>query len=126
MNRNKINEIVYDQTMYHGGKWMHFLSLSALVELIEDIIKSNTTTDYVKLNPFYINYKVKKQLEYDDYMFYMECRDDFNKEDESNHIEACIGKAFDQMTSWEIKCGGILYPLCKKGDVENYEKNTNL
>ena len=55
-------------------------------------------------------------------MFYLECRENFSKEDVKNHLSECMDKKNNEMTEEEIRMAEILYPLCKTKDVEDYKQ----
>ncbi|EPE62629.1 hypothetical protein L479_00945 [Exiguobacterium sp. S17] len=55
MKGNVIRDIIQDRTMYDQGKYRMYLNLSDLNLLLDDIITTNTTTDYIRITPFYIN-----------------------------------------------------------------------
>ncbi|MEH7086535.1 hypothetical protein V7139_27975, partial [Neobacillus drentensis] len=50
-------------------------TISDLYLLLNKIICSKVTTEYIRITPFYLNEKVKLQREFDEYMFYLECRE---------------------------------------------------
>jgi len=72
-----------------------------LVFLIKKIVEANDTTEYLRINPFYVNYRLDRQIELDEYMF------------------AMFGKEYKEMTEEEKK---ILYPLCKTKDTERFKR----
>ncbi|OAB30170.1 hypothetical protein PMSD_20475 [Paenibacillus macquariensis subsp. defensor] len=117
-----VNEIIYDNTAYHNGKYRYYPTITNLKNLVRKIIESNSTTNYLRFTPFYINERVDRQIEFDDYMFYMECRNQFDDHDLKEHIGACVGREYTGMNSEEVMCGHVLYPLCKHEDVSTFKK----
>lgn len=68
------------------GRYCFFLSILGFKSLAQKIAQANATTRYVLFTPFYINEIVERQVEFDeDYMFYLECRNQFNEADEIAH-----------------------------------------
>ena len=76
-----INKLIYNQTVYNQGNNVMFVNTIGIEILINKIKELKQTTEYIKFNPFYWNSRLNSQVEFDDYMFYMECRDDFTQED---------------------------------------------
>ena len=118
-----INKIIYNNTTYYNGECRIYPPIIELKGLVDKIIESKSTTKYIRFTPFYLNAKLHQQIEFDDYMFYMECREHFDESTLKNHIELCMGKEFAQMSSEEIKFGSILYPLCEYHDLMTYKKS---
>ncbi|MFB5268841.1 hypothetical protein ACE41H_18930 [Paenibacillus enshidis] len=123
MGESSVNNIIVEYTSYRGGRYRHYPTHSELQRLIQEIIKSELTSDYIKITPFYVNSKLDQQVEFDDYMFYMECREQFNETTVTNHISACIGKDYGDMSSEEISKGYLLFPLCKYEDGLTFKKS---
>jgi hypothetical protein len=117
-----INGIIYDNTVYHNGEFRIYPTISGLKWLIREIVKSNSTTEYIRITPFYVNEKLNRQIEFDEYMFYLECRDYFDDNELRDHIGLCFGKEYVIMEDEEIRHCKILFPLCKNNDVEAYKR----
>ncbi|WP_128895281.1 hypothetical protein [Longirhabdus pacifica] len=117
-----INGIIYDHTVYHDGKYRMYPSIIGLRNLVKRIIESGSTTEYIRFNPFYRNAKINRQIELDEYMFYMECREQFDGKDFEEHIGICLDKPYIDLSDEEIRWGKTLYPLCRYDDVEGYKK----
>lgn len=117
-----INQIIYENTVYHNGDYRIYLTTSDLINLIQEIIQSKSTTSYIRFTPFYSNAKLDQEIEFDEYMFYMECRDQIDRESLEKHLGACFGKEYVDMDDEEIRFGKILFPLCKNDDIEAYQK----
>ena len=118
-NEGKINGIIYEHTSYPGGKYIHFPTLFGLHNIIEEIKESKSTTEYIRINPFYKNKKVEMQMEFDHYMLYLECRNHFDEKILDNHILSCLeGNSSSPNIGFET--GKILYPLCRYDDVESF------
>lgn len=99
-----INEIIFDYTVYHNGRYSYYLSIFGLKSLAQKIAQSHATTRYVRFTPFYINGKVERQVEFDeDYMFYLECRDQFTEADEVAHWENCLVEDCDRVLLVDIE-----------------------
>ncbi|MGL5042014.1 MAG: hypothetical protein ACRC6X_02780 [Culicoidibacterales bacterium] len=117
----KINEIVYDQTVFHAGRYHFYLPLMELDLMIVQIIASNVTTEYVRMIPFYRNQALDRQLELDEYMFFISCQDNFSEEEYIEYLSNNIGKEYHLMSPEEKKWAKIRFPLCKTGDIMAYQ-----
>ncbi|MEH7483117.1 hypothetical protein V7157_19030, partial [Neobacillus drentensis] len=121
-DKGKINEIIYNNTAYYNGKYRYNPTISGLNGLLDEIISSNSTTDYIRIMPFYINEKLDMQIEFEEFMFYIECRDYFDEKTQERHIIDCLNPVDTQRTLNDLRLGAILYPLCKINDVSSYKK----
>ncbi|MED3575208.1 hypothetical protein [Cytobacillus praedii] len=119
--KGKINEIVYNNTAYYNGKFRYYPTITGLNSILEEIINSNSTTNYIRITPFYINEQLNHQIEFEEYMFYIECRDWFDKEEQEKHISECINVPDIQRQLVDSAIAAILYPLCQKEDVNCYK-----
>lgn len=117
-----INEVVYNHTVYNKGENRYYPTIGGLRILIKEIIETNTTTDYIRFTPFYINYRLDGQIEFDEYMLYIECRDFFTKEELERHLSVCIGKNYSEFSDEELRFAHIRYPLCKHNDVSEFKR----
>lgn len=129
-----INGIIYDHTIYNNYTNSYYPTINNLKFLIKELVSVNATTSYVKFNPFYVNGKLKCQIEFDDYMFYMECRDNFTNKDLENHWTKCMDNIYDipheveqykDMDEYKKKMARILYPICKTGDYCKFHESLN-
>lgn len=134
----KINEIVYEYTVLSNQYNIRYLTTSNLIFLINKIIEANDTCEYLRFTPFYRNFKFENmQIEFEEYMFYMECRTKFTANDLEEHIEECLEIIFDVPNAKELnkkyyeehpqekEFGKFLYPLCLKDDTEMFKDNLN-
>lgn len=94
--------------------------------LIQKIFQSEATTEYIRVTPFYINAKLNQQIEFDEYMFYIECREHVDDRLIEEHIGLCLGKEYIDMDYKDIRLGKILFPLCKNKDTETYKKSLEI
>jgi hypothetical protein len=120
--KGAINKLIFSNTTYFNGKYRIYPTLIALKRLIVQIIEAKNTTAYIRFTPFYSNAKHERQIEFDEYMFYLECRDQFDIDSLSKHIADCFGKKYENLTDEEIRLGRILTPLCKNKDVIMYKE----
>jgi hypothetical protein len=65
----KMNEIDYNNTSYYNGKYRYYPTITGLKGILDEIISSNSTTDYIRITPFYINELSDRQIEFEAYMF---------------------------------------------------------
>jgi len=115
-----VNETVYNYIVFCNGKWHQNLTPNNLSILAEKIIETHATTKYLRFIPFYRNLKEKRQVEFDDYMLYLECRNVIDEDAENLHIEECMGKSIQEMGENEIRRGMIQFPLCRYDDPDTY------
>ena len=121
-DKGEINEIVYNNTVYYNGKYRRYPTITELKGILDEIISSDSTTEYIRITPFYINEEVDMQTEFEEFTFYIECRDWFDEKIQEMHILECI-EPIDQPRSLnDLRLGAILYPLCKNNDVDSYQK----
>ena len=119
--RGKINEIVYNNTAYYDGKYQHYPTITELKSILDEIINSNSTTNYIRITPFHINEQLNMQIEFEEYMFYIECRASFDEKEQKSHILNCLEPIDQPRALNDLKLGAILYPLCKNNDVTSYK-----
>ncbi|MFX3673178.1 MAG: hypothetical protein ACE3JQ_01850 [Paenisporosarcina sp.] len=117
----KINEIIYEYTTYQSGKFRLYPTITDLNDILEKIIESKSTTEYLRINPFYINEKVNMQIEFDEYMFYLECREQFDEKALNDHVLDCLDAHYPTVSTEQFDMGKIMYPLCQHDDVESYK-----
>jgi hypothetical protein len=119
--RGKINEIVYNNTAYYNGKYRYYPTITGLMGILDEIISSNSTSDYVRITPFYINEQLDSQIEFEEYMFFIECRDWVDEKAQEKHIIECLNVPDIPRTLNDLRLGAILYPLCQNDDVNSYK-----
>jgi len=117
----KINEIIYNFVAFYEGKYKLYINTSYLDLLIEEIINCNETTKYISIMPFYRNSKYSFQVEYEKYMFYIECSSKASKIRQQNfHKLNFIPEICEGLTNDEMK---ILTVLCDSKDVKKFQKS---
>ena len=123
----KINEIVYNNTVYHNGEYRLYPTLEHLFSILDLIAESGVTTNYLRITPFYRNIKLDIYEEWDVFDFYIECRehvtpseqDDFWKEHvwwdspEYSQIQAHLSVDDVKRTKF----------LCPKDDIESFKRS---
>lgn len=89
-----VNQIVYAYTVYCNGKHHFYLPICDLTALIHRIIQCNEITKHITFNPFYLFSKgeEKRQIEFDDYMCYIECRENADNDIRRQFINDCMTK----------------------------------
>lgn len=126
-----INELIYNQTIYNNGKSRMYPNIMGLELLIKNLCLIDETCNYIRFNPFYRNSRLNCQIEFADYMFYMESRENFTKDDLVEHWNQCTNRVYDiphkvkqyeEIKEYYKKKAPILYPLCKKGDYQQFHK----
>jgi hypothetical protein len=121
-DKGEINEIVYNNTVYYNGKYRGYPTITELKGILDEIISSDSTTEYIRITPFYINEEVDMQIEFEEFMFYIECRNWFDEKDQEMHILDCLNPIDTPRTLNDVKLGSILYPFCKHNDIVSYQK----
>lgn len=115
--KGKINELVYEHTAHRGGKYRLYPTIEGLYSLLEELMEAKATaTDYLRITPFYVNEKVNRQIEFDSFMFFVECRENYTEEEEEALIVESLEREErpDAMIDWEK--GRALYSLCRFDD----------
>lgn len=120
--RKRISEIVYNNTAHYNGKYRHYPTITELKGILEEIISCDSTTDYIRITPFYVNEELNYQIEFEEYMFYLECRDWFDEKIQELHILDCLNPVDTPRALDDLKLGSILYPLCENNDIVSYQK----
>lgn len=77
--KGKISEIIYNNTVYYKGNYRNYPTISDLNHILDEIISSVSTTNYIRITPFYINERSDMQIEFEEFTFYLECRDWFDE-----------------------------------------------
>lgn len=116
-----INGIVYEHTVYRNGKYRLYPTITDLNTLIDKLIEANTTTEYIRITPFYVNKKVNLQREFDQYMFFVECMEQFNEQDAEDRILESLDMDATSVTLEEYDRGKILTPICRYDDSESFK-----
>ncbi len=115
-----INNIVYDNTMYINGKYCLYPCIPELVGILEKICDANETTEYIRVIPFYRNYKYDGMFELDEYMFFIGCRKYVTKEEQENYPIENIW--IENPTEEYMNIQKKLTHLCEEGDVDTFKK----
>lgn len=121
-DKGEINEIVNNNTVYNNGKYRRYPTITELKGILDEIISSDSTTEYIRITPFYINEEVDMQIEFEEFMFYIECKDWFDEKDQEMHILDCLEPIDTPRALNDVKLGAILHPLCKHNDIVSYQK----
>ncbi|QIK86782.1 hypothetical protein G7061_09225 [Erysipelothrix sp. HDW6B] len=118
----KMNHIIYRFTMLDGGKIRRYISFNELITLVEWLKKSNQTSKYIKINPFYVNGKIQRQIEFDDFMFYLEFREHLSEEELMKHWSNVLGTNFNDAQLSEQYRIKTSFPLCLEGDIAAFKE----
>lgn len=117
-----INNIIYDNTVYHNGEYRFYPSLLDLKGIVKAIIQSRSTTINIKFTPFYINGKLERQVEFDEYMFYMECRDRVSESVYEGFLQECIDGDLYGLSKDKLEGLKKQYVLCENTDVNKFKE----
>ena len=115
-SKGKISEIVYKSTRDYNPQFCTYLAIHQLLRLLELIIEADETTEYLRITPFYRNSICNFQIEYDELMFFIECRDNISSQEKKNFIEECRGESIDR------KEAEVLFCLCNSSDKKTFHK----
>lgn len=133
--KGKINEYIYNKTTYENGVFRHYPTLMSLNEIITGIIEVHSTTKTLYIMPFYRNMKKNQQIEFDKYLFFMECKDSFTLEESQEfsadgyqikYDEMGMGdqkKSYVELSAEDQKRASILSVFNLNGDYESYAKH---
>lgn len=113
-----INKIIYDNTVYHNGEYRIYPSLPSLINVLEQIIKVNATTASLCITPFYRSACKKGQVEFDNKIFYLECRDEVLEDEYLTFIGECCDEG--EEVSEDIK---KRFYLCKSNDFTTFSES---
>lgn len=117
--KGKINEIIYDNTVYHNGRYRFYLPVPDLIYVLKLVINSNETTEYIRITPFYINEKLNRQIEFEEMMFFIECRDNVTEEKREKFIqEECFYPEIDKEINEDFRKRMC---LCDYKDIEGFQ-----
>lgn len=114
---DKINQIVQKHTSYRQGEDVLFLSLRELLVLFQEIVDAEKTTKFLRVIPFYENVRYQSDIELDEYMFFLSCRETIDESDVEAHLLDCVIEEApmppldEEGNSWEN-----LFPLCRFDD----------
>ena len=118
---NQINKIINDFLYYDNGKYKLYINLVDLNLLIDKILKVDEVTNYIRINPFYVNHQCGIQREFEKYMFFIQCTPDASKFQQQNFYKACYIYTSDSgLTHDEMK---ILKVLCDSKDIKKFQKS---
>ncbi len=118
--KGTINNIVYDNTYYHNGKYCFYPCIPKLVRILEKICEANETTEYIRIIPFYRNYKYDGMFELDEYMFFIGCKKNVTKEEQENFPIENIW--IENPTEEHVSMQKKLVHLCEEGDIETFKR----
>lgn len=112
----KINKIIYDNTVYNDGKYHWYLPVPSLYRVLDLIMQTNETTEYLKLTPFYVNGILNRQKEFEEMMFYLECRNNVSITEKNAFLIDCCDEG-------ETINDDILtrFCLCEYSDVKGFQ-----
>lgn len=112
-----INQLVYDNTVYHNGDYHFYLPLDSLYELLNLIIEAKTTTKSLYLMPFYRSvYPMFRQIEFEEMMFYVECRENVTEEQKKEFLKECCDKGHEVDEDVLNR-----HALCDRNDVTGFQ-----
>jgi len=104
-----VNQILYDNTVYQDGKYHFYPAVSEMFFIIEKMIESNETTKMLMFTPFYECDEF--MVEFEEMMFYLECRENVTPE----QVEAFLENCWEQRDVRQRCC------LCDIKDVETFQ-----
>lgn len=104
-----VNQILYDNTVCLDGKHHFYPAISQMFFIIGEMIEANETTEMLMFTPYYRTSKFQKEFE--EMMFYLECRENVTPEQAETFLENC----WEQRDVQERCC------LCDIKDVETFQ-----
>ncbi len=118
--KGRINNIIYDNTVYHNDEYRLYPNIVHLIYILKEICDANETTEYIRITPFYRNWKDDGMLELDEYMFFIGCEKNVTKEQQENFPIENIW--IENPTEEYISMQKKLVHLCEDGDVETFKR----
>ena len=112
----KINEIVYDLTVYGNGKYRLRPDLSMLINLLHKVIESEETTESLNIIPFFINDEDNWQEEFDSHMMFIKCQDDVSNAEYINFLK----ETKDDGTIFVSRDAKKRFMLCRYDETEKF------
>lgn len=122
--KGTINGLIYDRTVINDGYNRIYPDKEQLISLINEIIDTKEMTEWIRIIPFYRNDNRDRDNEFDEYMFFIECKNEVLPADYTQNVD-------DWYSLWEVEVAfsreevehmiGILQPICKWGDTEAYK-----
>ncbi|GIO22184.1 hypothetical protein [Oceanobacillus sp. J11TS1] len=116
----KINEIIYDNTVYHNGEYRIYPSVPQLFRVLDKVKKARETTDSLTMIPFYRNAKRNGQIEFESMVFYLECKENVSDNDLNAFLNQCCEEG--QEISDDIR---KRFYLCSNNDVDTFIRAIN-
>jgi hypothetical protein len=113
---NRINEIIANNTLYNHGKNRFYLPIDMLIQLLNQILAEDITNEYIRIAPFYMNHIANRQIEFEDYTFFLEQCDDMTSEKLKEHVSSCVNKPFSLLTESEIMHAKMFNPTFQNVD----------
>ena len=108
-----VNQILYDNTVCQDGKHHFYPAISQMFFIIGKMIESNETTERLTFTPYYRTSKF--QVEFEEMMFYLECRENVTPEQVQAFLEDCREED-ETIDETREKCC-----LCDRKDVETFQ-----
>lgn len=68
-SKGLIAEIIREYTFFPSGKYRHYLSIAELCNLLQLIVKTNQTVEYMQAIPFYKT--ISEQYEFENHMLFV-------------------------------------------------------
>ncbi len=125
---NAIGETIFKYIAIENGLFHRYLPIEILMDLVDSIKKTGITTEYLRFVPFYKNCKTGEYIEFDEYAFYIECRENITQEEIEKFRDECWAEEWN--SAWGIKRRVEVirdrkkrqFHLCRSGDVEDFNK----
>ena len=116
----RINNLVYEYTVYNNGANTVNISLGSFREIVGEIILTNSTTKNLHITPFYSNEYKPPNIEFDSFDFYIECKENVTKEESDNFHLECNYEGRDM--SVDLRKTSF---LIQNNDIEGYHNALN-
>lgn len=104
-----INEIIYNMTVVNEGKSKIYLTLDNLKILINKIIKSKSTTEYISIIPYYVNVKSHIDEELCNHMFLIESKENIDAKIIEDNLNRVFFKKYTELSDAEKEVGDYIW-----------------
>ena len=80
-NNGKILSVLYESTTIRLLNFKTYPSINYFGFVVNNIIETNETTDFLIISPYYENYKLKDRVKLEKYKLYIECHSTISEKD---------------------------------------------
>lgn len=90
------------------------------------LLEIEILSNFLCITPYYVNEQIERSIEFQEYIFFLECREVVDEETQKLHIKERLGDQGAERYPIDTRVAEILYPLCKKNDSECFKQALSL